>query len=85
MSANGYDLSSSAVGRRAGRSRGVGVCNDDGAVASVVSFVSGGCTHVAMESTGMVWVSIWNVLEGWFKLLLANAWQLKGMPGRKGV
>jgi transposase len=42
-----------------------------------------GCTHVAMESTGVLWVPIWNVLEGEFKLLLANARQLRGVPGRK--
>jgi len=41
------------------------------------------CTHVAMESTGVLWVPIWNVLEGGFRLLLANARQLKGVPGRK--
>lgn len=41
------------------------------------------CTHVAMESTGVLWVPIWNVLEGQFTLLLANARQLKGVPGRK--
>ena len=42
-----------------------------------------GCTHVAMESTGVLWVPIWNVLEGQLKLLLANARQLRGVPGRK--
>lgn len=42
-----------------------------------------GCTHVAMESTGVLWVPIWNVLEGDFKLLLTNAQHLKKVPGRK--
>jgi hypothetical protein len=42
-----------------------------------------GCTHVAMESTGVYWVPVWNVLEGHFKLVLANAQQLKKVPGRK--
>lgn len=42
-----------------------------------------GCTHVAMESTGVLWVPLWNVLEDQFKLLLANARQLGGVPGRK--
>jgi transposase len=42
-----------------------------------------GCTHVAMESTGVLWVPVWNVLEGQFKLLLANAQHLKKVPGRK--
>jgi hypothetical protein len=42
-----------------------------------------GVTHVAMESTGIYWVPVWNVLEGKFQLLLANAQQLKKVPGRK--
>ena len=32
-----------------------------------------GCTHVAMESTGVYWKPIWHVLEGQFELMLANA------------
>ena len=42
-----------------------------------------GCTHVAMESTGVLWIPVWNVLEGDFKLLLTNARHLKKVPGRK--
>ncbi|HEY1347696.1 MAG TPA: IS110 family transposase [Streptosporangiaceae bacterium] len=42
-----------------------------------------GCTHVAMESTGVLWIPVWNVLEADFKLLLTNARQLKKVPGRK--
>jgi len=42
-----------------------------------------GCTHVAMESTGVLWVPVWNVLEGQFELLLVNAQHLKKVPGRK--
>ena len=42
-----------------------------------------GCTHVAMESTGVYWKPIWNVLEGQFELLLANAQHIKRVPGRK--
>ena len=40
-------------------------------------------THVAMESTGIYWVPVWNVLEGHFKLVLENAQHLKKVPGRK--
>jgi transposase len=36
-----------------------------------------------MESTGVYWVPIWNVLEEQFKLVLANAQHLKKVPGRK--
>ena len=42
-----------------------------------------GCTHVAMESTGVYWKPIWNVLEGQVELLLANAQHIKAVPGRK--
>jgi len=42
-----------------------------------------GCTHVAMESTGVYWQPIWNLLEERFDLLLANARHIKAVPGRK--
>jgi len=42
-----------------------------------------GCTHVAMEATGVYWKPIWHVLEGSFELVLANAGHIKNMPGRK--
>lgn len=42
-----------------------------------------GCTHVAMESTGVYWKPIYNLLEGQFELLLVNAQHLKSVPGRK--
>jgi transposase len=44
---------------------------------------SRGCTHVAMESTGVYWKPVWHVLEGAFELVLANATQVRNMPGRK--
>ena len=40
-------------------------------------------THVAMESTGVYWKPIWNLLEGNFELLLINAQHIKQVPGRK--
>ena len=42
-----------------------------------------GVTHVAMESTGVYWKPIWNLLEDRFELLLVNARHLKAVPGRK--
>lgn len=43
-----------------------------------------GCTHVAMESTGVYWKPVWNVLEAFdLELLLANAHHIKNLPGRK--
>ncbi|WP_052410354.1 IS110 family transposase [Paenibacillus durus] len=45
-----------------------------------------GCTHVAMESTGVYWKPVWNVLEAFdLELLLANAHHIKNLPGRKTV
>jgi transposase len=42
-----------------------------------------GVTHVAMESTGVYWKPIWNILEGKFEVILVNAQHLKKVPGRK--
>lgn len=44
---------------------------------------SEGVTHVAMESTGVLWKPIWNILDGRFTLLLVNPRELKQVPGRK--
>jgi len=42
------------------------------------------CQAVAMESTGVYWKSIWNVLEEeGMELLLCNAQHIKAVPGRK--
>jgi transposase len=42
-----------------------------------------GCTHVAMEATGVYWKPIWHVLEGSVELVLANARHVRNVPGRK--
>lgn len=42
-----------------------------------------GVTHVAMESTGVYWKPIFNILEETFEILLANARHLKNVPGHK--
>lgn len=43
-----------------------------------------GCTHVAMEATGIYWKPVWHVLgDGGFELVLANAAHVKNVPGRK--
>src|ERR1700757_3464952 len=42
-----------------------------------------GCTHVAMEATGVYWKPVWHILEGRFVLILANAAHVKNVPGRK--
>ncbi|HVE74838.1 MAG TPA: IS110 family transposase [Mycobacteriales bacterium] len=45
--------------------------------------VDAGCTHVAMESTGVYWRPLYNLLEESFTLLLVNAQHIKAVPGRK--
>ncbi|CAN7756491.1 IS110 family transposase [Cupriavidus necator] len=42
-----------------------------------------GCTHVAMEATGVYWKPVWHILEGNFELVLANAQHIRNVPGRK--
>jgi transposase len=42
-----------------------------------------GCTHVAMESTGVYWKPVWHVLEGSVDLVLTNAMHVRSIPGRK--
>jgi transposase len=42
-----------------------------------------GCTHVAMESTGVYWKPLFNVLEGLFTVWVVNAQHIKQVPGRK--
>jgi transposase len=45
---------------------------------------SEGCTHVAMEATGVYWKPVWHILDdGDFVLVLANAAHVKNVPGRK--
>jgi transposase len=44
---------------------------------------SHGCTHVAMEATGIYWKPIWHILDGGFELVLANAQHIRNVPGRK--
>lgn len=44
---------------------------------------AGGITHVAIESTGEYWRPVYNILEGLFEIVLANAAHVKNVPGRK--
>jgi transposase len=45
--------------------------------------VEAGCTHVAMEATGVYWKPVYNILEGQMELLVVNAQHIKAVPGRK--
>jgi transposase len=43
-----------------------------------------GTVTIAMESTGMYWIPVWNILEEMgFPLVLVNPFLIKQMPGRK--
>jgi len=42
-----------------------------------------GITHVAMEATGVYWRPVWHILEDRFTLVLANAAEVRNVPGRK--
>lgn len=42
-----------------------------------------GCTHVAVESTGVYWKPLFNILEDSLTVVLANARHVKHVPGRK--
>ena len=42
-----------------------------------------GVTHVAMESTGVYWQPVFNLLEGHFQVWVVNAQHIKKVPGRK--
>lgn len=45
--------------------------------------VLAGCTHLAMEATGVYWKPVYNVLDGAVELLVVNARHIKAVPGRK--
>src|SRR6185437_12394250 len=40
-------------------------------------------TQIAMESTGVYWKPVFNILEDFFDITLANAQRIKNVPGRK--
>lgn len=42
-----------------------------------------GVTHVAMESTGVYWKPVYNILEENFEVVLVNARHVKNIPGHK--
>lgn len=41
------------------------------------------CEKVAMESTGIYWIPVFNIIEQDFDIILSNARQIKNVPGRK--
>jgi len=45
--------------------------------------VKEGCTDVAIESTGVYWRAVFNLLESQMEVILVNARHVKAVPGRK--
>jgi transposase len=41
------------------------------------------CTHVAMESAGVFWKPVYNLLEEHLQVIVVNAQHIKAVPGRK--
>lgn len=41
------------------------------------------CTHIAIESTGVYWKPVFNLLDGHLEVVLVNARHIKIVPGRK--
>ena len=51
---------------------------------SMEAWIEGhGVRLVAMESTGIYWKPVWNILEGTFDLRLANSQHIRNIPGKK--
>jgi len=75
-------LTVTSTGERQKELRTFGTMTDDLLVLADWLVVTG-CTHVAMESTGVYWKPIYNLLEGTFELLVVNAQHIKAVPGRK--
>jgi transposase len=71
-----------ALGQRQREIRTFGTMTED-LLALADWLTTVGCTHVAMESTGVYWKPVFNLLEGLFELLVVNAQHVKAVPGRK--
>jgi transposase len=69
-------------GRRASEVRTFGATTSQ-LLALVDWLAAAGVTHVALESTGVLWKPVFNLLEGQFEVLLVNARHVKAVPGRK--
>lgn len=59
------------------------VTTTQGLLALADWLTSHGCTHAAMEATGVYWKPVWHLLEGQLELVLANAQHIRNVPGRK--
>lgn len=77
-------MASRKAGRQVSRECGSFDTTTDGLLALLAWLTESGCTHVAMEATGVYWKPVWNILsDGDFELVVANAAHIKNVPGRK--
>ena len=75
-------LTPSPGGQRVAETRTFGTTTDD--LLRLSDWLSANdCTHVAVESTGVYWKPVHNLLEGNFEVWLLNAQHIKAVPGRK--
>ena len=54
-----------------------------GLIALADWLVAEGVSHAAVESTGVFWKPVFNILEDGFEVVLVNARHIKQVPGRK--
>jgi transposase len=63
-------------------SRTVGTMTDD--LQALAAWLrAAGVTHVAIESTGVLWQPVWNILEEHVTVVLVNPRDVRQVPGRK--
>jgi transposase len=71
-----------AAGRMHKETRTFATLTED--LEALAGWLSGqGVSHVAMESTGVYWKPVFNILGGQFEVLVVNAEHLKKLAGRK--
>lgn len=71
-----------AEGQPVKESRSYGTMTED--LEALAGWLSGlGVTHVTMESTGVYWKPVYNLLDGRFAILVVNAEHVKALAGRK--
>jgi transposase len=75
-------LMEKADGQKHKETRRFGTMTDE-LVALAEWLRAAGCTTVAMESSGVFWKPVYNLLEGRFEVLIVNAQHMKAVPGRK--
>ncbi len=72
------------VGSKATRECRTFASSTSGLQALLAWLTEQGCSHVAMEATGVYWKPVWNILsDGDFELIVANAAHIKNVPAAR--